>query len=510
MLTLLLYIRALGFDFVTWDDHTIIVNNPIVQDGFSSWEGVFDIGSYARFMPLAWVSFKAISATMGMDPAYFHASSVVLHVINTILLYATIRWIFLIRARRFMPGEKDSWQTLITLFLVLFWSWHPLRVEPVAWSTGLTYNVSTFFFLGSLLCLLAYQQFKRLVAALGSTFLFACSLATYPPAATWPLAIPLFYLLIESDNANWHTCVAKAFSSIRKSAVIIIPSAIISGAFLSLTLFGRFMGKSDWYGSDNSLIEASTQLGLGERLINSFYSGSGLIQRMLMPLELSPAWPPDEVRMITIFSVILILLALTGLIIRFFKTPPCISLGLIVVGITALPVIGLTEGSYYQPDRYTHILQLVIVVVLAIILPIRPLASLYQNKPALSHFLLISLALILATLNFRQQSIWTNSYTLFDHLQKVSWVSKSPERLGQVQCMRARKLTSDKRYAEAAAIYEPLLEKNPHPYNVAYFASINYMLMGNIKRALGLAEYAAQLDQRDEIMRLQNYLQELK
>lgn len=504
-LTLLLYIRLFGFDFVTWDDHTIIVNNPIVQSGFSSWDGVFDIGTYARFMPLAWLSFKTVSATMGMDPAYFHASNVLLHLINTSLLYALVSWIISIKSKGCSDDKVYTWRHWLTFSLVTFWAWHPLRAEPVAWATGLTYNVSTLFLLGSLLCLIAYEQFGRMPAAACSVVLIACSIATYPPAITWPLAVPIFYLVMRSNDTNWKPFLSKALSDIRKRAIVFIPTILVSGLFLSFTLIGRFMGKSLWY-SDDALINASQHLGLLERILNSLYSGSGLLQRMLLPLELSPAWPPQQVRTITIVSAVALLLTLVIFLFTFLKKSPRASMSLIIIGITAIPVIGLTDGLFYQPDRYTHILQLVIVVVVASALPFKAIYSALSQRPIVSRVVLIGLALTLATLNFNQQSIWANSYTLFDHLEQVSWVRQNEERLGQVQCLRARKLTSEKRYAEAATIYAPLLRNRPHPYYVIYFASINYMLMGNTERALNLAEEAAQLDQRDEIMSLLNHL----
>lgn len=508
-LTLLLYVRLLGFNFVTWDDHAVIVHNPVVLSGFSSWEGIFDIGTNPRFMPLSWISFKTVTALFGMDPAFFHASNVLFHTINTVLLYGILNWIINIRAResRKDTSTSESWaQQWLIISLVIFWAWHPLRVEPVAWSTALHYNVATFFLLGSLLSLLAYYQFNKLSAAVCSITLLACSNATYPPAITWPLAIPFFWLILNSKGGNWRSLSSEFRTSIRACAPIFIPSLLISGAFLSLTLIGRFMGKSAWYSNDYAQAKTAIETGVIERLLNGMYSGSGLVQRMFLPLELSPAWPPDKVLTVTIISTIIVFLVISLFFFATLKRTALVSVCLVTIGITAVPVLGFTENSFYQPDRYAHILQLVMVVVLVSALPLKVINSFFSYKPVGRGITLITLGLTLAALNIRQQGIWTNSYTLFNHLENVSWVKANEERLHQVQCLRARKLTADKYYTAAASIYEPLLKQNPNPYYVTYFASINYMLMGNIERALELAEDAARLDSRAEIVNLLHHL----
>lgn len=500
--------RLLGFDFVTWDDHTIIVNNPIVLSGFSNWDGLFDIESFARFMPLAWLSFKAISAFFGMDPAYFHAGNVLLHLLNTVLLYVLLRSIIRIRIQD-EPSVKDlssAWTVRLTIFLVLLWSWHPLRVEPVAWSTALTYNVSAFFFLGSLLLLLAYQQRRKVTTAIAAVFLLACSHATYPPAITWPLAIPIFWLLLSSGKQSWNTIRADAKTALGKCAPVFIPSLLIAGIFLCLTVSGRLMGKATWFSSGDAELASSIEIGLIDRLLNVLHSGSGLLQRMVLPLELSPAWPPEHIRAITLISTSVVILLIAVICFSSARRSPRPMLALLIIGIVALPVLGITEQSFHQPDRYAHFLQLIIVVVITLNLPLKPIASWMSKQPTPGIAILIVTALLLATVNFKQQGIWANSYTLFNHLESVSWVRQNQERMYQIQCLRARKLTSDKYYQAAAAIYEPLLKKNPDPFYVTYHASINYLLMGKIERARILAEEAARLDQRKEIASLVEYL----
>lgn len=508
ILTLALYVRLLGFDFVTWDDHTVIVNNPIVLSGFSNWDGLFDSETFARFMPLSWLSFKAISAFFGMDPAYFHASSVVLHLANTVLLYNLIHWLIRIRIRENRSIQKLSpaWPILLTTFLVLLWSWHPLRVEPVAWSTALHYNVSTFFFLCSLLSLVAYHQGQKPATAMATVVFLACSHATYPPAITWPIAIPIFWLFLRNDSLSWNTIRPDATKALRKCAPIFIPSLFIAGTFLSLTVSGRLAGKATWYSNGGSELSSSVQFGVVERLMNVLHSGSGLLQRMVLPLELSPAWPPEHIRAITLISTAVVILLIAVICFSSARRSPRPMLALLIIGIVALPVLGITEQSFHQPDRYAHFLQLIIVVVITLNLPLKPIASWMSKQPIPGIAILIVTALLLATVNFKQQGIWANSYTLFNHLESVSWVRQNQERMYQIQCLRARKLTSDKYYQAAAAIYEPLLRKNPDPFYVTYHASINYLLMGKIERARILAEEAARLDQREEIASLVEYL----
>jgi len=42
------------------------------------------------------------------------------------------------------------------LAFATLWAWHPMRVEPVSWSTAITYHTCTAFFLMTLVALLEY------------------------------------------------------------------------------------------------------------------------------------------------------------------------------------------------------------------------------------------------------------------------------------------------------------------------------------------------------------------
>jgi hypothetical protein len=118
---LAIYGQTLAFDFVVFDDDKYITGNPTVQRGLSL-EGfvwAFDNHAVAAWHPLTWLSHMLDAQLFGVWAGGHHATSVVLHALCAVLLFAALRSL-----------TGATWRSAA---VAAFFAWHPLRVESVAW-----------------------------------------------------------------------------------------------------------------------------------------------------------------------------------------------------------------------------------------------------------------------------------------------------------------------------------------------------------------------------------------
>ncbi len=127
------------FDFVGADDHRYITQNIMVQGGLSGPNTIwaFTTLSESNWHPLTWLSHMLDIELYGInDPGGHHLSNVLFHLLNSILLFALLRY---------LTGAR--WRSALVAGLFAL---HPLHVESVAWISERKDVLSTFFWLVSI------------------------------------------------------------------------------------------------------------------------------------------------------------------------------------------------------------------------------------------------------------------------------------------------------------------------------------------------------------------------
>ena len=136
---LLVFGQTVRHQFVTYDDHNYLYENPQVSGGLTV-QGIvwaFTTTHANNWHPLTWLSHMVDCQIYGLRAGGHHLTSLLLHAANAILLLLLL-WR--------MTGNLWPSAVVAALFAV-----HPLRAESVAWAAERKDVLSGLFFLRPLL-----------------------------------------------------------------------------------------------------------------------------------------------------------------------------------------------------------------------------------------------------------------------------------------------------------------------------------------------------------------------
>lgn len=139
---------VLAHGFVNLEDYWLILDNPHLRRlSWADLRWMFGSLEYGTYQPLGWLAYSLLRAWRGLDPAAFHLASWLAHAACAALLaFATVRVL-----RPFFPRAKERDLAAAAAAAAATWALHPMRVEQVAWATGLPDVLATLFFLAAAL-----------------------------------------------------------------------------------------------------------------------------------------------------------------------------------------------------------------------------------------------------------------------------------------------------------------------------------------------------------------------
>ncbi|MBI3667602.1 MAG: tetratricopeptide repeat protein [Acidobacteria bacterium] len=202
--------------------------------------------------PLLIFSFALNHWLTGTDPFYFHLVSVLLHCLNTLILWLVVRRLCETPglSGRLTPAAR----TLLAAALPLLFLASPIQTESVGYISSRSEVLAATFYLLALLVFLSNWREKRpWVTALVAAVFYGCAVTSKQHAITLPGAILLtdYFFLAEQDwrrlRKNWPTyavlgveMATGAFIVLRQ--VIHVPSAgfFLRGVTWKTYLFTQF------------------------------------------------------------------------------------------------------------------------------------------------------------------------------------------------------------------------------------------------------------------------------
>ena len=144
--TLALYWPALRCDFINYDDDLYVTSNSHVQNGLTlanlQWAFCHPVAS--NWHPVTMLAHMLDCQLFGLKPWGHHLTSVLLHALNSLLVFLLFRRL-----------TGAMWRSLLVAALFAV---HPLHVESVAWVAERKDVLSTCF---GLLSLIFYARFAQ-------------------------------------------------------------------------------------------------------------------------------------------------------------------------------------------------------------------------------------------------------------------------------------------------------------------------------------------------------------
>jgi Flp pilus assembly protein TadD len=363
--TLLLFSRALHNEFLDLDDPDYVTHNAHVQAGltWATLHWTFTSGDASNWHPLTWLSHALDCQLFGANPAGHHATSIVFHAINAVILFLVLPRLTR-RSAGLRPGANHATlpprmgleidattspaeATWLCAFSAALFAWHPLRVESVAWISERKDVLSVFF---ALLTLWSYAVFagKQRAAKRGAKRFYALALTAFTAGLMCkPMLVTLPFLLLLLDY--WplqRLAIGHRSTPLWRLLAEKIPFLVLAAASCVITYLVQSNG--------GAVVE---NMPLSARLANAVVSLVRYLGKFLWPFDLAIGYPtPERWSPATVIGAALLLLAISALAVVQRERRPWLLVGWLWYLGTLVPVIGVVQvGLQAMADRYTYL-----------------------------------------------------------------------------------------------------------------------------------------------------------
>jgi Tfp pilus assembly protein PilF len=388
-ITIVAFHEILTHDFTQFDDPDLLYQNPVMYQPLAT--GLLWNWTHVRqrlYTPVpydAWVLIAAVAkerrsdGSTTLNPAYFHAASILVHFVTAGLVFLLLRELL-----------NNVWAAIIG---AAFFAVHPLAVEPVAWASGLYTLMSAAF---SIWALYHYVRFlktppDRKRAILGhqvlGTIAFALAVLSKPTAASMLLAAIAIHLFLQQP--------------LKRMAVLAIWFAIAVATYFVASHFQQAsFVQTPWV--QRPFIAADAVV---------FYG-----QKILSPVNLIPdygRWPAKVVALPSVSYSWAIAVALAIVFALAVRRAPRLALGFALCLSALLPYLGLVSFDFQWfstvADRYAYLALLGVAFLVATIV--------CRWKWTIGAF--VGVIVLWTVMTSAQAARWQNTGTLFRYTLSV-------------------------------------------------------------------------------------------
>lgn len=150
----LLYVRAIGFDYVYNDDNLFILDEPYyslnhdignIPKTFS--HGLTSGGQYYRpLLSISWIIDAQFASNEAKDPAFYHFSNIIFHLIGSLLVFIALL--------------KLRYDHLTALLFGILFVVHPILTPSACWISGRNDSILAVFVLLAFISLINFKDSK--------------------------------------------------------------------------------------------------------------------------------------------------------------------------------------------------------------------------------------------------------------------------------------------------------------------------------------------------------------
>jgi protein O-mannosyl-transferase len=451
LITFVVFSPALRNGFINWDDFETIVENQNFR-GFtwSHLRWMFTTFHMGHYQPLSWLTFGLDYLLWDMDAFGYHLTNILLHSANAVVFYLVGLRLLAIAA----PISSAAVLKLAAGLSALLFAIHPLRVESVAWATERRDVLSGFFLLLTVFTYLeaagaeTRTRSRRGWMAVSAVF-YVLSLLSKASGMTLPLVLLVLdvYPLrrLGGGLGKWFDADARRVW-LEKLPFFI--AAVAAGA-VALTAQQKA----------GALVSTETH-DLTGRIVQGLYGITFYMVKTLLPTNLAPLYEiPYDLHLFhwrVILAAAVFLLSSVGFFAARHRWPGAMA-GWIVYLLLLAPVLGVAQaGLQLVADRYSYLSCMVWAILFATLLVglwrqfmdgiLRPgIAALFIAIPL---FVLFGLG----SLTWRQNEIWHDSETLWNHALAASPSSMAHFHVGRFTAQRGDLAEAEKHLRRAVEI----------------------------------------------------------
>ena len=350
--------QTLRHDFVNFDDHVYVYQNPQITQGLTA-DGLIDAFTHTHarnWHPLTTISHMLDCQLYGLQAGWHHFTNVLLHTVAVLLLFLVLNQ---------MTGA--FWQSA---FVASLFAIHPLHVESVVWVSERKDVLSAVFFMLTLGAYVRYVRKPSVGRYLTAALFFALGLMSKPMLVTLPFVLllldywPLRRIRSQIPGLkNQRPGISGPAFAIRPSRKAAARQPTISGLLTEkIPLFAlSALSCATTLLAQISSTEEFAQLPFMWRLNTATVSYVAYIWQMFWPARLAAFYPHpnDQLPFWQVLLSIAFLISVSLLAILSRKKRPYIFTGWFWYVGMLVPVIGLIEaGEQARADRYTYLPQI--------------------------------------------------------------------------------------------------------------------------------------------------------
>ena len=470
-MTVLAYWPTFSNGFVNYDDNGYVTQNVHLQPGLTaaniSWAWQATI--MANWHPITWMSHMADIQVFGLHAAGHHATSLLLHALNVVLLFYLLR-----------SATGFLWRSFVVAALFAL---HPLNVECVAWVSERKSLLCTLFLF---LTLFAYGWYVRkpgIGRYAAVAILFALGLASKPMIITLPFALllldywPLARIAIPDSGESTSLFFKKSWPLVFEK----FPLLILSAGSAYITVIAQARSKA---------IAISGNFSLPVRVANALWSYLLYLLKAIWPVHLAIFYPhpEDTLAVWKPLAALAFILLFTYFCMRGFRQRYLVAGWFWYLG-CLVPVIGFVQvGRQAMADRYpyTPLIGIFVLVVWWV-------ADRSSGLPNRSEILGGAAAIFLiffGALTWRQTTYWKDSFALFGHALEISPVNFIAENnLGEAYIQSGRPDLAYDHFLRA-------IQEKPR-FGLAHY-NLGVVMVGQNRRADARAEFQSAIQYGQE------------
>jgi len=426
--TFLTFVRAVGNDFISYDDPGYVTEARVVQRGLSV-EGItwaFTTGTLSNWHPLTWLSHMLDVELFGLSPGGHHLTSVLFHCANAALLFLLLR--------------RATGAAMRSAFAAALFAVHPLRVESVAWVSERKDVLSTFFGLLSLLSYVRYTQDRSRRAYLLTLLWLALGLM----AKSMLVTLPCVMLLMDYWPLRRIAAPRDWVAVTREKLPMFALAAAASVVTFVAQRVGGAMGDVEKYPP-------------ARRAANVAVSYARYMDKTFWPDDLSIFYAyPRAVSIVQTTAAVILLASASAAAVALARRRPYVFTGWFWFVGTLVPVIGFVQvGRQAMADRYTYVPHMGLFI--AIAWAAAEIADRFKAPRRLLQAGAAVALLALAATSIAYIGHWRNASAIFEHALHLD--PENPLARHQLANELARAPRND--LAGAEAQYRAVLATHP-------------------------------------------------